>query len=53
MPETPPLTIDRRRLASWTAATLGLLVLPPAASGAVPPLALASWFKVDEARSAD
>lgn len=53
MPETPPLTIDRRRLASWTAATLGLLVLPPAASGAVPALALASWFKVDEARSAD
>ncbi len=53
MPETPPLTIDRRRLASWTAASLALFVLPPAASGAVPPLALASWFKVDEARSAD
>lgn len=53
MPETPLLTIDRRRLASWTAATLGLLVLPPAASGAVPAVALASWFKVDEARSAD
>jgi putative ABC transport system substrate-binding protein len=53
MPETPPLTIDRRRLASWVASAVGLLALPPAASGAVPTLGLASWFKVDEARSAD
>lgn len=53
MPEIRSLPLPRRRLATLAAGAFGLLVLPPAASSAVPAAGLASWFRIDATRASE
>lgn len=53
MPDVSSLPLPRRHLATLAAGVAGLLALPPVATAAVPAAGLASWFKIDAARTAD